>query len=437
MAVARTKNKLGSFLAEYSIPPTTYLIRFEMKNEHKPWLSARSSRFSFYLLVFVSLLAAPHFLLQAQTSTGSITHDGLVRDYRFYSPPAYTGDEALPLVLNLHGSGSSAFEQQLYSQMNSVAAENDFFVVYPNGIDNVWSVGWTLPAEAEVDDVSFIGALLDSLSAEYNIDPNRVYSCGMSLGGFMSYRLACEMSDRITAIGSVTGALNVPLSENCTPSRAVPLIQISGTADDTVPYEGSDFVMGMDEAIDYWLAQGDCDTDANIFDLPDTADDDCTVEVLEYDGCANESGVTHYRIIGGGHTWPGAILELPGEATCQDFSASQALWDFFNQYQLDGLTGGTGTAGPGSLATAGNSLKWHYQKASGKLRVWIIDEDEDYILSVQVYGGGAGMLCDWKAGENMTDMVNIDLSETSSTSGLHLARVKTNKGFQVIKFVVD
>lgn len=143
----------------------------------------------------------------------TLTFDGLERSFLVFVPAGYDGLEPIPLVLNLHGAGSTAAEQVIYSQLNLVSDTAGFLVVIPDAIDNFWNSGFSFIPPGSPDDVSFLLGLLDSMSTRYNIDPNRIYSTGMSNGGFMSYRLACEASDRIAAIASVTGSM----ADKCTP----------------------------------------------------------------------------------------------------------------------------------------------------------------------------------------------------------------------------
>lgn len=158
-----------------------------------------------------------------------------------YKPAAYTGTTPVPLVLNLHGYTSSNFEQLFYGDFRAIADTANFLIVLPNGtLDAQGKRFWnTFGTNSTVDDVAFISHLLDTLQATYNIDKQRIYSTGMSNGGFLSYSLACELNQRITAIASVTGSMIESKVIACKPTRPVPVMEIHGTADATVPYNGS------------------------------------------------------------------------------------------------------------------------------------------------------------------------------------------------------
>ena len=285
------------------------------------------------LFFFILLCYLP---LQAQTVTGSFDFDGIERDYRLYIPEGYDGTTEMPLVFNLHGYTSFASQQELYSQMGPVADDGYFLVCYPNGVDFQWNTGFG----SDVDDVGFINALIDTLIANYPVNEKRIYSTGMSNGGYMSYKLACELNDRIAAVASVTGSMTPEEAMACEPGRPVPVLQIHGTLDAVVPYDGSNFSISMDELIDFWLANNGCTNNAEVFEVPDiNVVDGCTATRYTYSECEPFSEVVFYQIINGAHTWPGGAIPIPG--TNYDFNASEVIWEFFNKYELEGIVSNT------------------------------------------------------------------------------------------------
>lgn len=292
------------------------------------------------LTVLFSFAALSSF---AQTTTlGSITHDAMQRDYRLYVPAIYDGSEEVPLVINLHGYTSNGFEQEIYGDFRPVADTANFILIHPEGtLDNSGNTFWNAfgsPSET-VDDVGFLSALIDSIASEYNIDMNRVYSTGMSNGGFMSYKLACDLSSRIAAIASVTGAMIDPAFLPCGAVHPTPVMQIHGTADPTVPYLGSVGVLGAEAGVAYWVNYNNCNATAIETAVPDIDQTDaCTADHFLYSGGDEGSSVELYRINGGGHTWPGSNPFLAFGVTNMDFSASGEIWRFFSQYELDVLS---------------------------------------------------------------------------------------------------
>jgi polyhydroxybutyrate depolymerase len=255
----------------------------------------------------------------------SLIHDGLIRTYRLHIPVGYSPDSLYPMVINMHGLGSNAFEQEVYTAFDSVADTAGIVVVYPNGIDETWNVSST----AGTDDVGFISALIDTIDYQYSIDLNRVFATGMSMGGFMSYRLACELSERIAAIASVTG---LQAFYPCDPNRPVPILQFHGTADPVVPYAG------VPATISHWVNHNLCPLNPITTDLPDIdTNDNSTVTVSYYGLCEESTEVILYTINNGEHTWPGATIIIG--VTNQDIKASSEIWNFFNKYNLQGSTG--------------------------------------------------------------------------------------------------
>jgi len=272
----------------------------------------------------------------AQTNVNkSFMFDGVLRDYIIHLPTGYSSAQTYPLVFNLHGYTSTAAEEQLYTKMDEVANTDPekFIVVYPNGIANYWN-SFTATGN---DDVGFISAVIDSMHAQYPIDLNRVYSCGMSNGGFQSYRLACELSNRIVAIASVTGSMSNYVYANCHPGRPMPVLEIHGTADATVPYTGLVGCANTETVIQFWKDNNGCGTSDTtpVADINTT--DNSTVDKIKFNGCLNNDKVWFYKVWNGGHTWPSALINLPGVNTNRDIDASQEIWDFFKQYTMSNV----------------------------------------------------------------------------------------------------
>jgi polyhydroxybutyrate depolymerase len=276
-----------------------------------------------------------------QTINGSIQHDGLTRTYILYVPANYAGTTNVPLLFNFHGYGSNASQQMTYGNFRPIADTAGFIIVHPQGtLDNTstthFNVGW---GGSGADDIGFTEALIDSLSVDYMIDQSRIYSTGMSNGGFMSFHLACNLSNRIAAIGSVTGSI-VPFTlTNCNATHPTPVLQIHGTVDPTVPYNGG---AGWSESIPslmtYWANYNNCDIPATTTAVPNTnTTDGSTVEKIVYESGDNCTQVVHFKISGGAHTWPGSVFPLSG--TNYDINASMEVWNFVSKYNLSGLIG--------------------------------------------------------------------------------------------------
>lgn len=273
------------------------------------------------LLTFVVFMT----LIYSYSQEFSLIHDGIIRTYRLHVPIGYNADSLYPFIINMHGFGSNAFEQEIYTAFDDVADSAGILVAYPNGIDETWNIS----SPTGTDDVGFISALIDTVAAQYGIDFNRVYATGMSMGGFMSYRLACELPGRIAAIASVTG---LQAFYPCNPDRPVPVLQVHGTADPVVPYSG------VPATISHWVNHNLCPADPLTTNLPDIdTNDNSTVTVSYYGLCDDSTEVILYTINNGEHTWPGADIIIG--VTNQDINASIEIWNFFKKYNLQGSTG--------------------------------------------------------------------------------------------------
>lgn len=298
-----------------------------------------SYAFLFVFLFFLSL-SATNAHAQAINTEGTIQHNGLTREYRLYVPAIYNPAQATPLLLNLHGYSSTNGQQQVYGNFTTIADTANIILIHPNGTIGsdgyrFWNAGFSASGP---DDVGFLLALIDTISAQYNIDPARIYTTGMSNGGFMSYELACQ-TNRFAAMASVTGTMVTQAFNNCSPTHPIPVMEIHGTADSTVLYNGSPGSLSTEQVVNYWVQHNNCNLTPTITDVPNTnASDGATAQHYVYAGGDGGTSVEHFKVIGGGHTWPGAIsIPLYGN-TCKDFNASVKIWRFFRQYNLDAIT---------------------------------------------------------------------------------------------------
>jgi polyhydroxybutyrate depolymerase len=287
--------------------------------------------------VKIIIIALFSFLLVsaglAQTSfSGSFQHNGIMRTYSVYVPAIYSPATPVPLLFNLHGYGSNNIEQEFYADFRPVADTAGFIIVHPNGtLDGQNKRFWNTFGSSAVDDIGFLSALIDTISESYNINPNRIYSTGMSNGGFMSYDLACALSNRIAAIASVTGSMTYARFISCNASHPMPVMEIHGTADGTVPYAGNVLFAPIDSLVNYWARFNNCALTPAIAQVPDiNTTDGSTAEHYVYDHGDFGSKVELFKIIGGGHTWPGAPLTIG--VTNRDFKASTEIWRFLSRY---------------------------------------------------------------------------------------------------------
>lgn len=287
----------------------------------------------------------------------SFVFDNLKRTFKIYLPANYLKSSSLPLVIALHGRGGNGESMILLTRkgFNKLADKGGFIVVYPDGIDLNWNDG-RMDEESNdrahrenIDDVGFISALIDSMITSYNIDPKRVYVTGISNGAIMSYRLACELTYKITAIAPVDGSIPISFFPECSPSRHISVLAINNTNDPLVPYDGGDIygsirrvnlgkVLSVNESIMFWVNWNSCSVYPVITDEPDRDPKDGTrVKSMHYSNGLDGTEVILYSVEGGGHTWPGGFQYLPvwiiGK-TSRDIDANEIIWSFFNNHSM-------------------------------------------------------------------------------------------------------
>lgn len=268
----------------------------------------------------------------------TLTYDNIVREYYVSYPE--NNDSSVPLIINMHGFGSYAIQQKNYSQMDSYAHSKGVAVVYPEAINNSWNVGTGRGLNRQ-DDVGFINVLIDSIATDYNIDLDRIYACGMSNGGYMSYELICSLSDKITAFGSVTGNFMLNDDQSCSVSREIPLIHIHGTDDRLVDYTDSrDYAMNTMDSVNYWAKHNQL-SELEIQAIDDVVPSDKTyVEKFTFYRNNSDTKVVHFKVYNGGHQWFGSPvgdwfwIKLGLGNNNHEINASKELVDFFLQYKL-------------------------------------------------------------------------------------------------------
>lgn len=278
---------------------------------------------------------------RAHDQAGMLQFGGLNRTYLVHVPPA----QPVGLVLNLHGGGGTGAGQRGLSDFDSVADANALLVVYPDGYDKSWADGrGASPADRKrLDDVGFLVALVNKLRDEFNVPAGHIFATGMSNGGFMSNRLACDHAELFAAIAPVSGTLGVGVG--CNPSRPVSVLDAHGTGDSVVPYSGGDVrgrgglshAISVSSLIDRWRAVDLCQGDPSVEDLPNVGDG-TIVRRFDSRNCADNTEVVLYQIEKGGHTWPGGKQYLPKTVigpTTRAFDGSEVIAQFFLSHGRD------------------------------------------------------------------------------------------------------
>lgn len=263
----------------------------------------------------------------------SLLSGGTTRLYRLHIPTGYRDTQKYPLVLNFHGHGSNALQQEGRTGFSHLANEDGIIVVYPQGVVGPdQRTGWdTGPARnPQSNDLLFVSDLLNHLQSTLCIDPARIYATGFSNGGGMTNELACKMDDRIAAFAPVSGAYP-PLPGGCDPVRPVPLLEIHGTADPVVPYNGSptkDYPP-ITQWLQGWVQRNGCKVGPTVF----TSTNGVIGE--RWTSCRDNVTIVHYAIHSLGHNWPVAHYKFPRKSQyVTTFDATTTIWAFFQNYTL-------------------------------------------------------------------------------------------------------
>lgn len=293
-------------------------------------------------LVFIIILAAVHTF--SGDINGTLQVDGIERDYILHLPKNY-GSDLLPLVMVFHGGGGNSTQVKNHTKFSKLADKENFIVVYPNSVNKNWNDGRNdEKLKEKYDDVKFISALLDTLTVKYKIDTARIFSTGISNGGFFSIYLAYKLSFRLLAIAPVTANIPVDIAEGFKTEYPVSMMLINGTKDPLVKYEGGAVGFGedgfgrgesisTDKTIEIWINNNGCSSAVKTEELPDNdRKDKCRATKYAYSNCKENTEVVLIKIEGGGHTWPGASQYLPKiivGTVCNDFNATEMIWEFF------------------------------------------------------------------------------------------------------------
>ncbi|MEK6959090.1 MAG: PHB depolymerase family esterase [archaeon] len=308
-----------------------------MKQHNTLGLLAVCAIFSIFLLIFGCFGSGPN----KNDFSGKIVIDGRERTYIGHIPEGMNVDDNYPLVVVFHGGGGNAENATRMSEMSAKADKEGFIVIYPNGtsagLTNLltWNA-WTCCGYANdnnIDDVKFVKELIAQIKDIYNIDTKRIYATGLSNGAFLSYKLACEMSDTFAAVAPVAGSL----TGTCNPTDPVSILIFHGTDDQLVPYSGGVGTASADVrepdqpvsfAVNFWVSRNQCTTTPGVEQFG-------SIKAETYSACLNSTEVKAYTIYGGGHAWPGGKEGIQNgnvDKPTAEISATDIIWEFFSKH---------------------------------------------------------------------------------------------------------
>lgn len=269
----------------------------------------------------------------------TISYDGETRTYEIYVPASYDGSSATPLLLSFHGGSGTSDDQIALDKLSTIADAENFLVVYPQALgdpNDGGSTNWIHKDPTTVDDVFFVDALIDELDSNYEIDANRIYACGYSLGGEFTFELACRLNNKIAAVAVVARTMQNNTLDNCAPEHPTGVLTILGTDDtisnyDGITWAGVQYYISAAATHSYWADQNNCEASASISDVPNNSNSDgSTVERHTWSTAAGCAYVEELKVIGGGHDWPGTFGNM-------DIDASEEIWAFVSRYDLNGI----------------------------------------------------------------------------------------------------
>ncbi len=310
----------------------------------------RSLFFFTFLFIATSAIAAD-FPQAPGEYTLTLTHADRERSYILHLPPQYDGHKALPLVLAFHGGGGNARQLLDSNHLTEVADREGFILVAPNGSGRfrhkllTWNVGFGFGYAMKhgIDDIGFVGKLLDELEGKLSIDSRRIHATGISNGGFLCHFLAGHFPNRIAAIAPIVASIggkkkaSDPMIVAPIPSSPVAVIAFNGGKDEHIPYKGGKQIKSAGKAVyvasaaethRFWIKANHCGA------IPKTENDPTGhYRVITFNkGCKGHE-VVQYLIHDQGHAWPGGTKpRFFADKPSPYVSADEVMWAFFKNH---------------------------------------------------------------------------------------------------------
>ena len=371
------------------------------------------------ILVLVSVIIL--FVLEAQAQYTIFDHDGIDRQYIYYEPTEL--NEQLPLVFVMHGFTGDANDIKNYSKMNDFADQYGFAVCYPRGTvdsggNRFWNVGYAFHQNETVNDVGFLTELAVYLQDTQALNPDYTFATGMSNGGEMCYMLACQAYDTFKAVAPVAGMILQVILDECDESPAIPIFEIHGSQDNVTPLSGDPnnndgwgAYPSIQSTINYFAEKNECTTVVNGL-VPDIdTSDNSFIESEKHLNGINENEVWYYKVVGGGHDWPGAWGNM-------DIEAGQEAWLFFQNY-IDANLLNT------NLSTIEKNIHLYPNPSSHLIQIETLESLE--IIEINLYNT-LGVNQKIKQSDE-----TIDLSYLNN--GIYILIIKTSEGIQTKKII--
>ena len=371
------------------------------------------------ILVLVSVIIL--FVLEAQAQYTIFDHDGIDRQYIYYEPTEL--NEQLPLVFVMHGFTGDANDIKNYSKMNDFADQYGFAVCYPRGTvdsggNRFWNVGYAFHQNETVNDVGFLTELAVYLQDTHALNPDYTFATGMSNGGEMCYMLACQAYDTFEAVAPVAGMILQVILDECDESPAIPIFEIHGSQDNVTPLSGDPnnndgwgAYPSIQSTINYFAEKNECTTVVNGLVPNIDTSDNSFIESEKHLNGINENEVWYYKVVGGGHDWPGAWGNM-------DIEAGEEAWLFFQNY-IDANLLNT------NLSTIEKNIHIFPNPSAHLIQIETLESLE--IIEINLYN---------TLGVNQKIKLSdetIDLSYLNN--GIYILIIKTSEGIQTKKII--
>lgn len=280
----------------------------------------------------------------AETYTGSIDSGRVERHYTIVLPDNAPDSPRLPTVIALHGPLMTGKSMRRLFDMDDLGQREGFAIVYPDSYGRLWNDG-RVPTDEAPNDVRFINQLAQHLTQRGIADPTRLYLVGMSSGGMLAYRIACETPRTFAAYGAVVANMPKELARHCNPGVGVPFVLINSEHDRDIPEENEQAewnqgkVLTAGATVDFWRRNNGCDSSSQVKPMPDKdIEDGSTVTAQQFQNCQKGNAVASFMVEGGGHLPPGAqlgnrslLISVLGRPN-RDISAADVSWKFFRRF---------------------------------------------------------------------------------------------------------
>ncbi len=262
---------------------------------------------------------------------------GMARSYTVVVPPAASASTPAPLLLVYHDTDQDIESMRALSDFDEAVASLGWIVAYLAADQGSWAITDRVPpGSSGLDDVAFSGTVADRIAQDLAIDPDRIHTVGFGEGGLMAQAVVCALSERVGSVAAIGTSASLEVASDCVFDREVAALFVAGTEDPIHRYaggrpQGTYGLFTADGAADWWAGRQGCGPIVEITTLPNATADGTTVERFRFPFCNGGVEVRLYTVFGGGHTWPGSVVDLPTTLGLKslDVDATDLVLEFF------------------------------------------------------------------------------------------------------------